>query len=127
MRRGVVGMIGAALFGSIAPSSVMRAQSVLTAVYTPIKSTPTGDDFAQNFVVIGKFSVTINSCNKSSCSVRLSADNQPSNLLKVRIGATAPAVAADCNTTVPTGTNPTLLVGSTNAFPTTFTVWVCYH
>jgi len=125
-RRALIALFAMAVAGGLtAPGSAQAQNSNLSVTYTSLKATPTADDFAQGFVVIGRFDVTITACRLSNCYVRTAATSQPTTDLRVQMSA-APTSQAQCVTTIPTA-SPTLFVGNATTFPTTFTVYVCYR
>lgn len=102
--------------------------SCMSVSFSSAKPTPDGSDFAAGVSVLGSFAVAVIKCGRPPCELTMAAANQPSNGLRVRVGASAPTSIADCPIDL-TGVNsaqssraPVIAVTSG---PAAYTVWVC--
>ena len=114
-----------AVLGTLLPPRIASAQPVssMSAVYTALKTTPTATDFAQNFVVVGRFDVALANCRTNVCRIHIQGTGQPP-LMKAKIGGPAPSDFSQCNVTISSVAATTQVLQSGTA--TTVQVWLCY-
>ena len=102
--------------------------SCMTVTFTPLRPTPSGEDFAAGVGVLGSFTVTVIKCGGPPCQLLVAAANQPSGGLRLRVGGAAPRTLSECPINLNGVTQPFLFfsptIAQTNG-PAVYTVWLC--
>ena len=80
-----------------ASSAHAQQSSTLTVTYTSLRAAPIAADFTQEFVVIGRFDLSVSSCSRANCFVSMYATSQPAQL-RVKLGGAAPTSMSQCVT-----------------------------
>jgi len=102
--------------------------SCMTITFTPLRPTPSGEDFAVGVGVLGSFTITVLKCGGAPCTVLVAAANQPPGGLRLRVGGAQPRSLAECPVALTGVTQPFTFLSrviATTSGPATYTVWLC--
>ena len=102
--------------------------SCMTVTFSPLRPTPSGEDFAAGIGVLGSFTITVLKCGGPPCVLLAAAANQPAGGLRLRVGGAPPRTLSECPIDLSGVTQPFLFFSPTLATtngPATYTVWLC--